>query len=265
MSEPLKVLIYDIETAPMTARPFRANQQFIPHYQVVHDIFMLTWSAKWWGTGEDIFSARVTKNEVLARDDRRIVQQLGRRFQEADVIVAHYGDGFDWPTVNGQLALHGLEAPGYIRKIDTKKLAAKHFNYSHNNLDYLAEKWGIGKKIKTDWELWERCLDGPDHVAALKEMETYNRHDVHLLDGVFSYMLPYVDRVARLYEATQMNEDICLTCGSTRFEHRGYYRTQSGTYPKLRCLGTLPNGRPCGKYRRGRRSIQERKAAGHPL
>jgi hypothetical protein len=265
MAEPLKVLIYDIETSPLEVRAWRLNQQFINPEMVKEDYFLLTWSAKWWGSGEPAFSSRLTKKEVQSRDDKRIVAKLGKKFLEADVIVAHYGDKFDWPKVNGRLMVHGLEAPGYITKIDTKKLYGRHTAFASNSLDYLGRVLGEGRKNKTDWSLWARCLDGPDHVAALREMEVYNLQDVELLTRVFTRGIPYFDRVARLYEATHAREDICLYCGSGRVQHRGYYRTQGYTYHKLQCRGRLPNGRMCGKYRRSKLSIHHKTAAGHPL
>jgi RNase_H superfamily len=263
VGSPLKVLEYDIETAPLISHIWRPNMKFVPQNMMIHDTFLLTWSTKWWGTDQKVQSARVTKKEAKARDDCRIVGRLAELMREADVIVAHNGDKFDWPIVNSRLLLNRLEPLGYVTKIDTLKLSRKHFGFSHHNLDYLGRVFGEGQKIPTDWDLWDRCVHGD--TKALKEMETYNRHDVDLLDRVFYRMLPYVDRVARLFEAVQVEEDICLYCGSKKKESRGRYRTQAGAFPKFRCLGQLPDGSTCGKYRRGRRSIRHAKAEGHPL
>ncbi len=230
---------------------------------MIHDTFLLTWSAKWWGTKDKVWSERVSRREVLNRDDKRIVTALGTAIRKADVIVAHNGDRFDFPIVNGRLLLNSLPQIGYKTKIDTLKLSRKNFGFSHHNLDYLGRIFGEGEKIPTTWELWAACVKG--EVPALKEMETYNRNDVGLLDRVFYRMLPYCDRVARLYEAVQQEEDICLYCGSQKKEKRGQYQTQAGTFPKYRCLGQLPDGSKCGKYRRGRASIRQRKALDYPL
>ena len=263
MGRQLKVLVYDIETAPAVSHIWRADMRFIPQNMMIHDIFMLTYSARWWGSDAPTWSARVTKKEVLARDDKRVVTKLGNDMRQADVIVAHNGDKFDWPIVNGRLALNGLPPLGFKTKIDTLKLSRKHFGFSHHNLDYLGKIFGEGQKIPTTWELWERCVAGD--TKALKEMDAYCQHDVDLLDRVFSRMLPYVDRVARLYEAVQQEEDICLYCGSKNKRARGHYRTQAGVFLKLECLGQLPDGSTCGKYRRARASIRHKKAQDYPL
>ncbi len=263
MGRQLKVLVYDIETAPIVTHTWRPDMRFIPQNMMIHDIFVMTWSAKWWGTAQPAYSARVTKKEVLARNDKRVVSKLADDMRNADVIVAHNGDKFDWPIVNGRLLLNGLEPLGYKTKIDTLKLSRKHFGFSHHNLDYLGKIFGEGEKIPTTWELWERCVAGD--TKAIKEMSDYCQNDVDLLDRVFYRMLPYVDRVARLYEAVQQEEDICLYCGSKKKESRGYYRTQAGVFPKYHCLGQLPDGSTCGKYRRGRTSLRHNKSLDYPL
>lgn len=263
MGRQLKVLVYDIETAPLVMHGWRPDQRFIPQQMMIHDTFLLTWSATWWGKAEPVFSERVTKEEVLGRDDKRIVAALGDSIREADVIVAHNGDKFDFPIVNGRLLLNSLPVIGYKTKIDTLKLSRKNFGFSHHNLDYLGRIFGEGEKIPTTWELWAACVKG--EVSALKEMESYNQNDVELLDRVFYRMLPYCDRVARLYEAVQQEEDICLYCGSQKKEKRGRYRTQAGVFLKYRCLGKLPDGSKCGKYRRSRASIRHNKSLDYPL
>lgn len=263
MPKPLKVLEYDIETAPLITHAWRPTQKYIPQNMMIHDTFLLTWSATWWGQEDEVISARVTGPEARSRNDERVASELWELFREADVIVAHNGDKFDYPHVNARAAIHQFEPIGFIQKIDTLKLSKKHFGWAHHNLDYLGRMFGEGRKLKTDWELWERASQGD--VPALKEMETYNKQDVDLLDRVFYRMVPYVDRLTRLQEAVTVEEDICLYCGSKRKERRGYYRTQSGSFPKFKCLGRLPNGQTCGKYRRGRTSVRHKKAAGHPL
>jgi len=259
----LKVLVYDVETAPLVAHIWAPKMYFVPQQMMIEDKFVLTWSAKWWGTEQPVFAARVTKKEVLVRNDKRIVAKLGEAMGKADVLVAHNGNKFDWPIVNGRLLLNGLPPLGFKTKIDTLKLSRKHFGFSHHNLDYLGRIFGEGQKVPTTWELWERSVAGD--TKALKEMDYYCRNDVDLLDRIFYRMLPYVDRVARLYEAVQQEEDICLYCGSKRKEKRGQYQTQAGIFPKFRCLGQLPDGSQCGKYRRGKASIRQRKAQDYPL
>lgn len=257
----LKTLIYDIETSPITVRQWRPSQQWTPSHQVKKYGFMLTWAAKW--RGEDkVMSQRLTKQQILDGDDRDLAEGMAELIRDADVIVAHYGDKFDKPYVNARLAYHRLEPLALPRTIDTKKLASRDLLMPHNNLDGIAQFAGIEQRKKNvDHTLWDRVLDGPDHVEALKEMEDYNRQDVVVLEEIFDWMLPYVDRVARLYEAERDHHWICPTCGAEgpeSFIRRGYYRTQASTFHKLQCKN-------CKKYTRERSSIPHKRSKLYPL
>src|SRR5690606_6953347 len=74
-SVPAKVLVFDIETAPMNVRSFQKWGVNIGDNMVVDDWFMLSWAAKWLFEPE-VFSQVVAPEEALARDDERITQGL---------------------------------------------------------------------------------------------------------------------------------------------------------------------------------------------
>ncbi len=42
-----RILLFDIETAPMEVFVWGLYKQFIPHTNVIKDWFILSWSAKW--------------------------------------------------------------------------------------------------------------------------------------------------------------------------------------------------------------------------
>ncbi|MGH7867674.1 MAG: hypothetical protein ACREP9_08610 [Candidatus Dormibacteraceae bacterium] len=76
--------------------------------------------------------------------------------------MAHNGDYFDIPWVKGRLLFHGLPPMRPIPTIDTKALASRHFYLNSNRLDYLGQYLGVGKKIKTDYDLWLDCMNGDE-------------------------------------------------------------------------------------------------------
>ena len=70
-----RILLFDIETAPMEVFVWGLYKQFIPHTNVIKDWFVLSWSAKW--LYEDkILSAVVTSEEAKNRDDKRILGEI---------------------------------------------------------------------------------------------------------------------------------------------------------------------------------------------
>lgn len=231
VSTPLKVLVWDIETAPGTTYFWRPRVRFIPHHMVINPPFMICWSAKYLGE-KKIHSDYLTPEEVAARDDSRITESLAELIREADVIIAHNGDQFDEPFLRGRLYVNNQAPLGPVDSIDTKKLAAKDFDLPHNNLEAISKLRGMDEKIKTDFSWWTDILDGS--VTAMKRMVRYNRKDVRILEEVFESLRPHVKRLRRLHDGHGI---VCTNCGSTNIHKRGKkkYRTHASTFQQYQC------------------------------
>lgn len=252
----MKTLLFDIETAPMLAYIWRAKTEYVNPQAIIHEVFLLSWAAAWEGQRK-IHGDVLTSDEALAQDDSRIVKSLADMIREADIVVAHFGNGFDIPMLNNRLLLLGQEPLGPIRSIDTKALAAKSFRLASNKLDYLAESLGLGNKLKTDFQWWVDCYHGDE--AALKRMYKYNRKDVTLLGKVYERLKPYVKGLTRLVDADEAeNSRACPFCGKDALQKRGYYRTQASTFQQFTCT-------ECGRCSRSRTSLKSKKLDHHPL
>ncbi len=262
----LSILFFDIETAPRLAAIWHPAQKYINYEQMVEDDFLFTWSAKWEGK-QEVFSARLTRKEVLAQDDSRIMRKLADLVREADVVVAHNGDQFDLKRLNARVVFHQDEPLGPYESIDTLRLAKQNFGLPYYKLDYLAQHWNLGTKIDTDMQLWIDCYYGD--VKQMKLMEDYNKHDVILLEKIFQYMRPYVRRLKRLHDAEFDGQILCPNCGTEgteleeggriqNFQRRGFYRTQASTFVKLQCQN-------CKGYTRFRVSKKDMRSALYPL
>ena len=158
---------------------------------------------------------------------------LADLIREADVVVAHNGDKFDMRIINARIIQLGLEPIGPKQSIDTLKLAKENFRFTYNRLDYLGVFLGEGRKIKTDFSLWNACYHGDEQ--ALAKMVKYNIQDVILLEKIFNRMKPYVKRLPRLVEPMGTDETCCPHCGGVSIQNRGVYRTQSCTYQRYQC------------------------------
>lgn len=251
----LRTLFFDIETAPLLAHIWSPTDQYVTHDRTLHDSFMISWSGKWAGE-ERVHSAVLSSDEAKAQNDERIVVALAEMIRKADIIVAHNINQFDLPMLNNRLLALRLEPLGPTTTIDTLKLARKNFRLAHNKLDYLGEYLGLGRKIPTDFALWRRCYLG--EAKALKEMVTYNKQDVVLLEQVFEAIKPYVRGLTRMYDADRESMRACPTCGSEDLISRGTYRTQASTFGRLQC-------KSCGRYCRYRTVERLKKLSVHPL
>lgn len=246
----VRLLFYDIETAPMLAWIWQAKTEYVPASMTEgDDRFLLCWSAKW-SDENRVHSARLTQKEARSQDDSKVVSSLAELMRQADYVVAHNGNRFDYKRVNARLLVNRLKPLGSVQMIDTLSIARQSFDLPYNNLNYLAEKLGFGSKFSTSFDLWRRCYFGD--VPSLKEMEAYNRQDVILLEHVFHAMAPYAKTLPRLVDAADWRDELCPYCGSKEREKTGVHRTKMNNYPKW-CCGN------CGREYRGWRGIGSKK------
>jgi predicted RNA-binding Zn-ribbon protein involved in translation (DUF1610 family) len=252
---PLKLLFYDIETAPLLGWFWQLKQDYIAPEMVEQDWFMLCWSAKW-SDSPDVISKVLTPAEAKAENDRRIIGGLGDLIRKADIIVAHNGNAFDAKMLNTRLVYHGFEPVGQTQMIDTLTIARSTFRFTSNKLDYLARFLGYEGKHQTSFALWRESVRGSK--KALDQMVAYNRNDVVLLEQVFHRLKPHAKSLPRLVDAVTYMQEVCPTCGSADHVKDGHYRTKANTYPRNRCKG-------CGRRFRSRASIGVAKTAGVAL
>jgi DNA polymerase elongation subunit (family B) len=229
-----KILLFDIETLPLEAYVWSLWQDSVGLNMVKEDWSVLGWCAKWYGE-EEVFYADVGGQRNL-RDDKKILKQLHKLLDEADIVVGHNSDAFDVKKVNARFALHGMQPPSSYKRMDTKKLAKKHFKFTSNKLAYLTDN--LCKRYKKlshgkfpGFKMWEECLKR--NKEAYKELKEYNIYDVLSLEELFSIMLPWES--ASLFDAYGHADDNQCTCGNKTFKKCGFQYTTTGKFQKHKC------------------------------
>ena len=134
-----KILMFDVETLPIEAFVWSIWQDSVNLDMVIKDWSILGWAAKWYGEDE-IFYADV-RNQKDLRNDKTILEKLHKLLDEADFVVGHNSDAFDIKKVNARFAHHGMKPPRSYKRVDTKKLAKKHFEFTSNKLSHLTDKF----------------------------------------------------------------------------------------------------------------------------
>ena len=230
----VKILLFDIETAPMKAYIWGLWKQNIAWDHVTSDWFIICWAAKWLDS-PDIYSGCVSPVEALNEDDSNILKPLWKLLDEADVVIGHNSDSFDIPRLNSRFVLNGMVPPSPYYKVDTWKVAKKEFAFTSNKLDALAHYFGLEGKYETDFKLWEGCLNGDR--KCLQEMQDYNIQDVKVLEEVFYKLRPWIKGFPNANNYLQPTQIVCATCGSDNLEELPgqYYYTATGKYQLLRC------------------------------
>ena len=227
----MNILLLDIETSPNTAHVWGLWQQNVGINQLLESSQVMCWAAKWYGEKEVIFG--------------KDLDTIHEMINQADVVVHYNGKKFDMPTLNKEFLLHGMLPPAPYKQIDLLRVVRSQFRFPSNKLDYVAQRLGLGKKVKHEGhELWVKCMAG-DPVA-WKKMERYNKQDVVLLEKVYDKLLPWIKSHPNhnLYNDL---EHSCPNCGSGKLHRRGVARSIGGVYQRYQCTD-------CGSWSQGTKS-----------
>lgn len=242
----LKVLLFDIETAPAVSYHWSRFGAFIGTDQVIQRPYLITWAAKWLGADE-IMSAMLPMYDTYESDptdDRKIVQDLWKLLDEADIVIAHYGKRFDIPKMNTRFVIHGIKPPSPYKIICTKQMASKFFGFEGNSLNELADHLGVGNKIKTDFTLWRGCME--KDPKSWSNMLEYNEMDVEVLEKVYLKLRAFDQRHPNVSLYINDDKKRCGCCGSENvvsMESSAY--TAISQFEAYRC-------NDCGFVSRGR-------------
>lgn len=242
-----KILVFDIETSPLEAYVWQKSiyKTNISDDQVISEWYMLCWSAKWLFSNE-VLSEVLTSKEAVNENDSRIVKGLWKLLDEADIVIAHNGDGFDIPNMNTRFIVTGLNPTSPYQTIDTLLVARKQFGFTHNSLDALAKLFGLGEKKHTGFGLWKQAKRGDE--KSLAYMEEYNREDVKLLEEVYLKLRPWIKNHPNVALYLDAETEVCPNCGSSNITWLGdkFYYTQTQKYPLYQC--------ECGAFGRSRKT-----------
>lgn len=252
-----KVLIFDIETAPIIAHVWGLWENNVGLNQIVSDWHILSWSAKWLGDAPNKTMYDDQRNEKNLQNDKRLLQGIWDLLDEADVVITQNGVHFDKKKLNARFIMNDFTKPSSYKHIDTKLLASKHFGFTSNKLEYMTDKLCVKyKKLKhtkfPGHEMWTECLKG--NLDAWKEMEKYNKYDVLALEELYNKLIPWDSSINfNVYSDDEVNE---CKCGSVSFIKNGFYYTNVAKYQRYRCKG-------CGAEIRDRNNLfsKEKKAS----
>lgn len=238
-----KVLILDIETAPLVAYTWGIWNQNIQPSSISTDWYCLTWAAKWL-FDDKVYSSKLTGAESLRQDDSRIIKGIWELLNKADIVIAHNGQKFDIPKLNSRFIVNKLHPPLPYQQIDTLLHIRRQFGFTSNKLDYVNQLLNLPRKKENEgMPLWIKCYKGDN--KALKEMLDYNIEDVKILEETYlrirAWIKPHPNMGLFILDET---ESRCPTCGSNHLTEMGKeYKTTANSYVMFRCDNCGSTGR----------------------
>ena len=229
-----KILIFDIETAPMLGYVWSLWENTLGLNQVEQDWYILSWAAKWNHENEVMYMDQ--RNAKNIEDDKKLLQQIWKLLDEADIVVTQNGKKFDVKKLNARFILNGMQRPSQFKHIDTKILAGRHFAFTSNKLEYLTDKLCVKyKKLKhakfSGFSLWKECLAG--NSEAWQEMEEYNKYDVLSLEELYTKLIGWDGEIN--YNVYRNNTEYRCNCGSNQFTKHGFLYTNTGKFQRYEC------------------------------
>jgi uncharacterized protein YprB with RNaseH-like and TPR domain len=243
-----KILIFDIETAPVLAYVWGLKDQNVAVNQINRDWYVIAWAAKWFGQSEVIY--RDQRHAKNIEDDRKILRDLWKLLDEADIVITQNGKNFDTPKLNARFIEHGMKPPSPYKHLDTYQIARNAAKFTSNKLEYLTEKLCTKyKKLKHEkfpgFALWAECLKG--NMAAWNEMRRYNKHDVLATEELYMKIRAWAPQNApRAFNIGHLTQQ-CPTCGVVgKLRPKGYNYTRVSRFRKYVCKG-------CGSWVTGMR------------
>ena len=236
-----KVLLFDIETAPIIAHVWGLWENNVSLNQVVEDWHCLSWSAKWKGAPDTEVMYMDQRNVKHVEDDTLLLEGIWELLDECDVVITQNGKSFDAPKLNARFLIKKIKnrhPPSSYKHEDTKLIAARHFKFSSNKLEYMTNELCVKyKKLKhkkyPGHEMWTECLKG--NLDAWKEMEEYNKHDVLSLEELYDILAPWNGINGVNYNLYHEGEDNVCKCGSHEFIKNGFYYTNVGKFQRHKC------------------------------
>ena len=249
MKRKIKVLLFDIETAPIIGYVWGLWDQTVGLNQIKSDWHLLSWSAKWLDDPASKVMYMDQRNEKNIENDKNILKALWKLLDAADVVITQNGIRFDSKKVNARFILNGMKPPSSYKHIDTCKIASRVFGFTSNKLEYLTDKLNTKyKKLKhakfSGFSLWKECLAG--NIEAWNEMKKYNMYDVLSLEELYHRLQPWDNSINfDQYEDSIKNQ---CNCGSFKFKKNGYKYTKVGKYQRYQCTA-------CGSETRGRTDL----------
>ena len=230
-----KILIIDIETAPIMGKVWSLWKQNVSLDQIEQDWYIMSYAAKWLDE-DDVYYEDC--RESLG-NDIELLASIHTLLEEADIVVAHNGARFDVPKINARLILNGFSPPAPYKVVDTLRMAKKTFKFTSNKLAYLTGELCQDQKLDhakfAGFKLWNECMLGNEE--AWDEMMEYNMMDVISLEELYLKLLPWSPTHPNVTAQEDHETMCCPKCGSHHIVKRGFHYTNKGKFQRYRCNG----------------------------
>lgn len=165
-------------------------------------------------------------------DDRNLLKAFEPIFNEADIVVHHFGQYYDVPFLQTRRLIHGMKPLPVVQQVDTWRIAKKRLKFHSNRLDAILKALHCPyEKTAIDFNLWIDASAGDR--KALKYISHHCKMDVLVLEWVYNHIKAVWDQHPTGILSNRTN--MCKVCKKGNMISNGIRPTQSKIYRRLSC------------------------------
>ncbi len=244
-----KILIFDVETAPIQAYVWQLFDQNVGLNQIKTDWHLLAWAAKWLDEPASKVMYMDNSKSKNITNDKDLVKGLAALLNEADVIITQNGDSFDVKKLNARAIINRLPPIKPCYSTDILKEGRKVFKFTSHKLEYITSVLNDRyKKLKHNeypgFELWSAILKGDKRAWAV--MKKYCIHDVLSTEESYQKLQGWI-KTQNMNVFSDRVEVKC-PCAFGKLIARGYSYTVGGKYQRYQCTA-------CGKWSKSPKNL----------
>lgn len=252
MSAP-RIITLDIETVPLESYTWGIWEQNVGLEMIKTEWSILSFAAKWLDKKTVIYSDTMGRGAKKVRDDKKLVGEIWKLLDSADIVVAQNGQRFDLKKINARLIQHGYGPYSPVKVVDTLLVAKRHFAFTSNKLEwqskYLTDSPKSKHKEFPGFELWAECMK--DNPKARAELCHYNKQDVIATEKLYLRQRPWIENHPNLGTYSLRGDVTCPKCDSPDVQMAGTRVLSAGVYQRYHC-------RACGGWSRGKSLMNDK-------
>lgn len=213
--QPLRVLIYDIETPRLRGELWWSGKQYVNGNDIIDEPRIISISWKW--LGED--KVHAASWDLETQDDSEMMKEFLEHYNSAQMVVGINNDRFDNRWINSRAVKHKLDVNTFVRSLDVQKQCKRLFRLPSYSLKYLCEFFEVPhKKLEHEGiSMWRNIQYGTmeQREASMKKMIEYNVGDIMATEGVFMRLIPVLKIPTHIGADNGNGKYSCPLCGET--------------------------------------------------
>lgn len=216
INDPLKILVYDIETSRAPAMVFQTGKTYINHTQLIDEFKIISISYKWLGQDE-VFSLEWNSKH----SDESLMRRFLPIYNQADMVIGYNNDKYDNRWINTRAAKYGLEVNTFVKSFDLYKQVKRLMYLPSYSMKYVAQYFGVKQKLSHEgiimWDMIQRGTKEQQREY-LDKMIEYNVGDIITTEEIYLNLRKYMGHKVHIGVLLGEEKYTCPNCGSKDVE-----------------------------------------------